>query len=134
MGRNKVRYSEIVPKKRDWPIVQLSKDRRAFMDEVANDAYQKFLIEKSGALREEIETTIHREKLRMKNNPWKVDPQNERSYWNGIQARLLDIDIDKKEEADEEEKKILKDIMLRYSEEISGNFRKSYYRFCSKVW
>ncbi|MEP1095139.1 MAG: 1-acyl-sn-glycerol-3-phosphate acyltransferase [Cyclobacteriaceae bacterium] len=129
MGRNKVRYSEIVPKKKDWPIVQLSRDRKAFMDEVAKDAYDKFLIEKNGALREEIEMTIHREKLRMKANPWKVDPADERSYWNAIQARLLDIDIDNKEEVTTEEKKILMDIMLRYAEEISGNFRKSYYRF-----
>lgn len=132
MGRNKVRYSEIVPRKRDWPIVQLSKDRKAFMDEVAKDAYQKFLAEKNKALREEIEMTIHREKMRMKANPWKVDPSDERAYWSGIQARLLDIDIDNKEEADVEEKKILMDIMLRYSEEIAGNFRKSYYRFAQR--
>ncbi|MEP5611642.1 MAG: 1-acyl-sn-glycerol-3-phosphate acyltransferase [Cyclobacteriaceae bacterium] len=129
MGRTKVRYSEIVPKKKDWPIVQLSRDRKAFMDEVAKDAYDKFLIEKNGALREEIEMTIHREKLRMKANPWKVDPPDEHAYWSGIQARLLDIDIDNKEEVEREEKKILMDIMLRYAGEISGNFKKSYYRF-----
>jgi len=129
MGRTKVRYSEIVPKKKDWPIVQLSRDRKAFMDEVAKDAYDKFLILKNGTLREEIEMTIHREKLRMKANPWKVDPADERVYWSGIQARLLDIDMDNKEGVEVEEKKILMDIMLRYAGEISGNFRKSYYRF-----
>lgn len=132
MGRNKVRYSEIVPKKRDWPIVQLSKNRKAFIDEVAKEAYDKFLVEKKGMLREEIEMTIHREKLRMKANPWKVDPADERTYWSGIQSRLLDIDIEDKKEAAEQEKKILMDIMLRYAEEISGNFRKSYYRFAQR--
>ncbi len=132
MGRKKVRYSEIVPKKRDWPIVQLSKNRKAFIDEVAKEAYDKFLKEKNGTIREEIEMTIHREKLRMKANPWKVDPQDERAYWSGIQSRLLDIDIEDKKEAVEQEKQILMDIMLRYSEEIAGNFRKSYYRFAQR--
>ncbi len=132
MGKKKVRYSEIVPKNKDWPIVQLSKNRKAFIDEVAKEAYTKFLAEKNGTIREEIEMTIHREKLRMKANPWKVDPPNERDYWSGIQSRLLDIDIENKKEAAEQEKQILMDIMLRYSEEIAGNFRKSYYRFAQK--
>lgn len=132
MSRNKVRYSEIIPKKRDWPIVQLSKNRKEFIEEVAADAYHKIVSAKNGALREEIEMTIHREKLRMKANPWKVDPRDERSYWSGIQSRLLEIDYDDKEKAIEAEEKILLDIMLRYSEEIAGNFKKSYYRFAQK--
>jgi glycerol-3-phosphate O-acyltransferase len=102
------------------------------MDEVAKDAFDKFLIEKNGMLREEIEMTIHREKLRMKANPWKVDPRDERGYWKRIQSRLLDIDIGDKQKAVEEEKEILMDIMRRYAEEISGNFRKSYYRFAQR--
>lgn len=132
MGRNKVRYSEIIPKKRDWPIVQLSKNRKEFIDEVAADAYGKIISEKNGALREEIEMTIHREKLRMKANPWKVDPRDERSYWKNIQAQLLEIDIDDKEKARVAEEKILLDIMQRYAGEIAGNFKKSYYRFAQK--
>ncbi|MEQ9405722.1 MAG: 1-acyl-sn-glycerol-3-phosphate acyltransferase [Cyclobacteriaceae bacterium] len=132
MGRNKVRYTEIVPNKRDWPIVRLSKNRKAFIEDVAEEAYDKILVGKNGALREEIEMTIHREKLRMKANPWKVDPPDERTYWKGIQSRLLDIDIEDKAKAEEEERKILKDIMLRYSDEIAGNFKKSYYRFAQR--
>ncbi len=129
MGKKKVRYSEIIPNKKDWPIVQLSQDRKAFMDEVASDAYEKFTKEKNGTIREEIEMTIHREKLRMKANPWKVDPPDERAYWKQIQSRLLEVDIDDREKARQEELKILKEIMRRYAEEISGNFKRSYYRF-----
>ena len=133
MGRNKARYSEIIPNKSDWPIVQLAKNRKAFIEEVASDAFEKFVSSKNGSLREEIEMTIHREKLRMKDNPWKVDPQDERSYWKGIQSRLLEIDTENNEKTKEEEREILKAIMLRYSGEIAGNFKKTYYHFAQKI-
>lgn len=129
MGRKKVRYSEIIPNKSEWPIVKLARDRKEFIEEVTTETYNHLVKRKNGSLREEIETTIHREKLRMKANPWKVDPPNERVYWKGIQSRLLDINPDEKEEARKKEEEILKEIIQRYSTEISGNFKKSAYRF-----
>ncbi|MEQ9467509.1 MAG: 1-acyl-sn-glycerol-3-phosphate acyltransferase [Ekhidna sp.] len=129
MGRTKVRYSEIIPNKSEWPIVKLARERKEFIEEVTSETYNHLVRGKSGSLREEIETTIHREKLRMKANPWKVDPPNERVYWKGIQARLLEINPDDKEEARKKEEEILKEIIQRYSTEISGNFKKSAYRF-----
>lgn len=132
MRRKKVRYSEIIPNKKDWPIVQLSKNRKELIEEVASVAFDRILEEKNGTLREEIEMTIHREKLRIKANPWKVDPPDEKAYWRGIQSRMLEVDSMTKERAEEEERKILKDIALRYSEEIAGNFKKSYYRFARR--
>lgn len=129
MQRNKVRYSEIIPNKREWPIVKLSLNRKEFIDDVSNEAYDNFISEKKGAIREEIEMTIHREKMRMKANPWRVDPPDEHAYWKSIQSRLLDINSEDKEKIKESELKILKDITLRYSDEIAGNFKKSYYRF-----
>ncbi|MFK7952076.1 MAG: 1-acyl-sn-glycerol-3-phosphate acyltransferase [Ekhidna sp.] len=128
MRRNKIRYSEIVPNKREWPIVKLSRNRKEFVDDVSNESFHNFISEKSGSIREEIEMTIHREKLRMKANPWRVDPPDEHAYWKGVQSRLLDADGDK-ENVKEREENILKDITLRYSDEIAGNFKKSYYRF-----
>lgn len=132
MRRNKIRYSEIVPNRREWPIVKLSKNRKKFVDEVSEEAFDNFFSSKKGAIREEIEMTIHREKLRMKSNPWRVDPSDERTYWKNIQNRLLDINGDDKEKVRQSELDILKDITLRYSDEIAGNFKKSYYRFAQK--
>jgi glycerol-3-phosphate O-acyltransferase len=129
MSRKKVRYSEIIPNKSDWPIVRLSKNRKAFIEEVSDESYNNFISSKKGSVREEIEMTIHREKLRMKANPWRVDPPDEHAYWKNIQARLLDINGDDKEKIKERELEILRDITLRYSDEIAGNFKKSYYRF-----
>ncbi|MEO9870056.1 1-acyl-sn-glycerol-3-phosphate acyltransferase [Ekhidna sp.] len=129
MSRKKIRYTEIIPNKSQWPIVQLARDRKEFIEEVTSETYETLLKDKNGSLREEIETTIHREKMRMKANPWRVDPPDEKVYWKGIQSRLLDVNPDEKESAAQKEKEILQEIIRRYSEEISGNFKKSAYRF-----
>lgn len=132
MGRKKVRYSEIVPNKNEWPIVKLSRDRKEFIDEVTDETYNHLIKNKGGSLREEIETTIHREKLRMKANPWRVDPPDERVYWKNMQARLLDINPDEEEKAIELEKELLSEIINRYTQEIAGSFKRSAYQFAQK--
>lgn len=129
MRRKKVRYSEIIPNKSEWPIVKLSKYRREFIDEVTRETYDHLVNAKNGSLREEIEMTIHREKLRMKANPWRVDPPDEKVYWKNIQARLLDINPDEKDKAVALEKELLLEIINRYTQEIAGNFKRSAYRF-----
>ncbi|MEQ6167419.1 MULTISPECIES: 1-acyl-sn-glycerol-3-phosphate acyltransferase [unclassified Ekhidna] len=132
MGRKKVRHSEIVPNKNEWPIVKLSRDRKEFIDEVTAETYNHLIEGKGGSLREEIEMTIHREKLRMKANPWRVDPPDERVYWKNMQARLLDINPDEKEKAIALEKELLSEIINRYTQEIAGSFKRSAYQFAQK--
>ncbi|MEP0987662.1 1-acyl-sn-glycerol-3-phosphate acyltransferase [Ekhidna sp.] len=129
MRRKKVRYSEIIPNKSEWPIVKLSKERKEFIDEVTAETHEQLVGTKNGSLREEIEMTIHREKLRMKANPWRVDPPDEKVYWKNIQARLLDINPDEKDKAKELEKELLSEIIKRYTQEIAGNFKNSAYQF-----
>ncbi|WP_421764619.1 1-acyl-sn-glycerol-3-phosphate acyltransferase [Ekhidna sp.] len=129
MRRKKVRYSEIIPNKSEWPIIKLSRERKEFIDEVTAETYDQLVGTKNGSLREEIEMTIHREKLRMKANPWRVDPPDEKVYWKNIQARLLDINPDEKDKAKELEKELLSEIIKRYTQEIAGNFKNSAYQF-----
>lgn len=128
MRKNKVKYSEIISKTKEWPIYQLSQNRDEFIGEVVNESFENFLeVRKGKSLREELETTVYREKLRMKTNPWRVDPKDEREFWTGIQNKLLNSEG--ADDSEEQEKKILRDIIHRYSSEIAGNFRKSYYKF-----
>lgn len=71
--------------------------------------------------------TVYREKLRIRANPWKVDPKDEKAFWNGIQHRLVETQQAKNQQALEDE--ILKEIIDRYANEISGNFKSNSYRF-----
>jgi len=132
MSRKKIHYSEIIPNINDWPIVRLSRDRRGFIDDVAGQVFQSMVADKQGSLREEIEMTIHREKLRTKSNPWKVDPADDRVFWKALQQRLVEVSPEDKAAAREQEQEILKEIIDRYANEIAGSFKKSSYRFAQK--
>ncbi|MBV6644325.1 MAG: 1-acyl-sn-glycerol-3-phosphate acyltransferase [Cyclobacteriaceae bacterium] len=128
MKKNKVRYSEIIPRTKQWPIVQLSKNRKRFIREVTQESFDNIKkIARGKSLREELEMTVYREKLRMKANPWKVDPKDERDFWRHIQHRL--VESQGKPDSVRKEEEILKEIVQRYAEEIAGNFKNTYYRF-----
>ena len=128
MGNNKVRYSEIIPKTKEWPIYQLSKHRSEFIKEVTSKTLEELMGRRRGkSLREELETTVYREKLRMKSNPWRVDPKDEKDFWAKIQHEL--VASEGLSNSGEVEEEILEKIVERYSQEIAGNFRKSYYKF-----
>lgn len=134
MSKEKVRYSEIIPKTKQWPIVQLSRDRKKFIEEVSAESFESLKgITKGRSLREEVEMTIYREKARIRANPWRVDPRDEKPFWNKMQQRLLDSGAMEAAEARKEEEKILMEIIRRYAEEISGNFKQNSYRFARTV-
>ena len=128
MRKNKIRYSEIIPKTRQWPIVNLSRNRKQFVQEVIAETFQNIKdLKKDKSLREELEMTVYREKLRIRANPWKVDPKDDKEYWKKMQTRL--VDIQQAENPAEEEDTILKEIIERYANEIAGNFKSNSYRF-----
>jgi len=125
-------YEPIIRKAKEWPVYLLSKHREEFIQEVAEIAFQQVLHLRSGkaALREEIETTMFREKLRIKRNPWKVDPEDEKDFWDEVKNKLVDS---ASKQSDEQEKKILREIINRYSHEISGNFKPSRHRMARSI-
>ena len=73
--------------------------------------------------------TVYREKLRMKANPWRVDPKDEKPFWKSIQDRLVDSATLPAAEAKSIEEGLLYEIIHRYADEIAGNFKKNSYRF-----
>lgn len=115
-----------------WPIVLLSQNREEFVREVAKESVAriKLITPNRAALIEEIETTLFREKQRIKRNPWRADPEDEADFLASVKARLLGISNNEKEEKiDETLDSILEEIVFRYADEIAGNFKKSRYRF-----
>jgi len=134
----KKRYDQVLPGgMNEWPVVTLSQNRAAFVEEVAKEsmARVKAIAKNRENLIEEIETTLFREKLRIKRNPWAVDPEDEHEFLSSIKSRLLEISQDtlSDEEIDETLDEILEEIILRYSDEIAGNFKKSRYRMARSI-
>ena len=125
------KYKPILQKTKEWPVVQLSKNRKAFIEQVVEKSIEKIktLRVSKTELIEELETTLYREQLLIKNNRWKVDPKDEDKFWDNIKSRLVNISNDGKDD----ENKILQDITHRYVNKIAGNFKASKYRLTREL-
>ncbi len=131
----KRKYDPILPKKAEWPVVKLSRERKDFIVKVSEEAEERILGvtgDDPDILKEELELTLYREKLRIKQNPWAVDPDDEQDFWGDVKASLLQLSTGpslSKKKKFEEYNKVLHRITTRYAEEIASNFKASYYKF-----
>ncbi len=128
------KYKPILPATRDCPVGRLSKNRKQFIEQVTKEAMQAILDQLEGKeqLRDVLETTVYREKLRIKENPWKVDPPDELRFWNKIRKELLELSTHDANSR-ETEKELLRQIVSRYANEIAGNFKKSRYKMAREI-
>lgn len=85
-------YNHVFPDIEDWPIYKLSEDRRNFIQEIDEFTLERFMRKPSGQLTDIIAKTIYQERIRMKEEPWKVDPPNERQFWRRIRQKLVGQD------------------------------------------
>ncbi len=129
------KYEHILSDGEVWPVVRMARNRKEFMDSVIEDSYQRLkkIRPSLSALIDELELTRYREKLRYKTNPWKVDPEDEIPFWNGVKTRLVEIENSDKSDKQEIADKILHDIVSRYVYEITGNFKPSHYQLARRI-
>ncbi|MBN3520569.1 1-acyl-sn-glycerol-3-phosphate acyltransferase [Algoriphagus lutimaris] len=135
----KHKYDPIIPSKNEWPVVKLARERKEFVKKVSDLAEDRILDladQNPDILKEELETTLYREKLRIKQNSWVVDPDDEGSFWGEVKASLLQINTStdlSKEKRLQGYKSILNRITSRYAEEIASNFKHTHYKFTRSV-
>lgn len=130
LQRVKKKYDPILPGTEDWPVVRLSRNRKQFVQDVIGDSENKIrsITINRNALIDELEFTLFNEMLRVKKNPWKVDPEDEYEFWSKIKSSLVNLSKDPQSSQQRTEEKVLRDIISRYTEEITGNFKPSHYR------
>lgn len=116
-------YPHVIPDIEDWPIYKLHDDRRRFVQEIDEFTLRRLLHQPSAQVSDLIAKTIFMERIRIKEEPWKVDPPNERQFWRRISKKLVSTSLDRGEmEAAKSNEEILRLIIHRYSEEIVGTF------------
>lgn len=126
-------YPRVIERIEDWPIYRLSKDRAEFIREIDEHTFQRLTSKHKKDLSDLLVKTIYQERIRIKEDPWKVDPPNDRSFWNRISKRLIKKSLDRDNaEAREVNAQILQKIIHRYSEEIVGTFQISTFRFAQR--
>lgn len=133
-NKNK-RYKPILEGIPDWPVYQLSKNRKEFVEEVAQRSFEhaRQLRPTTKQLLDELEATVYREQQRMKRNRWRVDPQDEPRFWARVKEELVSLTNKTSEEAQAKADELLYRIILRYADEIAGNFKPSSYRFTREL-
>ncbi|UXP32518.1 1-acyl-sn-glycerol-3-phosphate acyltransferase [Reichenbachiella agarivorans] len=126
--RTKTKYKPILKNANTWPVMQMAKKRKEFVQLVVEESYDNLLNLKRGkSLKEELEMTIFREKQRVKTNPWKVDPVDDYSFWEKMSEDLAQVENLKEADKDIALKNIMVKIVERYSNEIAGHFNPSHY-------
>lgn len=127
-------YEPIIPKIRNWPIAKLYQNRQQFEDEVIERTLAKLFANSSAdKLEAEIARAYYSETQRIKRQPWKADRPDEADFWNSIKQDTNDFEPS----ASNAEKKqkyqdVIKIIVRRYTEEISGNFKPEAYNFAKR--
>lgn len=127
-------YPHVIPDIDQWPIYKLLDDRKNFIEEINNFTFERMLKLHPEDLEEVIAKTVYLERIRMKEEPWKVDPPQDRAFWKKISKRLFgkpDEQITEEEKKAKEED-LLRRVVNRYSEEIVGTFRVPTFLFARK--
>jgi glycerol-3-phosphate O-acyltransferase len=128
-------YEPVIPEIRNWPIARLSQDRRNYLAAVMADAQQALRAkhpdnDQMAAL---IERTMFQERIRMTEDPWKVDPTDERKFWSRVKKDLVRLEQEKEQKGlGEPYIHLLDGIIDRFTHEIAGNFRPSSYHFAKR--
>ncbi|MEO1626283.1 MAG: 1-acyl-sn-glycerol-3-phosphate acyltransferase [Bacteroidota bacterium] len=123
----------VIERIEDWPIYRLSEDREAFVQQIDEFTVDRLMQLSNEQLQDIIVKTIYLERIRIKEEPWKVDPPNERQFWGRIRKHMVRRSLDKNdEESRMQTEEILRRIVNRYSEEIVGTFKIPTFRFARR--
>lgn len=128
-------YKPILEGIPDWPVYQLSKNRKEFLEEVTQKAIEEIRLLRPSRkqLIDELETTVFREQNRIKRNRWRVDPKDDARFWSRIKNELIELSNKPTDEAGKKEEELLYEIVHRYAKEIAGTFKPRSYKFAREV-
>ncbi|MFN8340081.1 MAG: 1-acyl-sn-glycerol-3-phosphate acyltransferase [Cyclobacteriaceae bacterium] len=132
-NKNK-KYEPILDSIPDWPVYQLSRNRKEFLEQVIAKSIERIKSQRTSrkAIIDELEATVYREQNRMKRNRWRVDPPDESQFWTQIKHELVALSAHPDNNSTKEDE-LLHRIVDRYAHEIAGNFKPSSYRFARSI-
>lgn len=133
--KNKTVFPEVFPSIEDWPIYKLHQHRAEFVDEIVEFCLERYKNTRTPQqISDAIARTIYMEQIRMKDDPWRVDPSNGRLFWKKIKKELVQKGLNEQESnrMKETNEALLERIIRMYAEEIVGNFKKGTFLFARK--
>ena len=133
MAENSKVYPHVIERIEDWPIYKLHEDRERFVQEMDDFTVERLLKQHKDKIGDAIAKTAYLERIRIKEEPWKVDPPNESLFWKRVRKKLIfKSGEDNEQEAKQANTNLLRKIVHRYSEEIVGTFKKPTFLFARR--
>jgi glycerol-3-phosphate O-acyltransferase len=132
-NENSIVYPHVIPEITNWPIFKLLAGRKTLVEDICACTFQRLVTIYGDELPDIIAKTIYLERIRVKEEPWKVDPPNERLFWRKINRKLMgQSPHTNKDEIRANAEEILRSIIRRYAGEIAGTFKKSTFLFARR--
>ena len=127
------KYPPVFEDVQDWPIYKVSELRDSFILHLNKMVFDRLTTIHKGKLYDLLAKTIFDERVRVKEEPWKVDPPNEAVMWSKLQKKLVQArDNGNQEEQLTSYHSILNEIIERYSEEIVSTFKLKTFHFARR--
>ena len=79
---------QLFPDIKDWPIHKFHKDRDKFVSEICEQTFQAIRNAYGEDLFSLLAKTSYSELIRVKNYPWKVDPNDDKQFWSRLQKEI----------------------------------------------
>jgi len=119
---------------KQWGIVKLYNSKQTFAKTVAWKTIDEMFQQNSNRqIKELVEKAYYNEKIRMKTDPYNIDPKDEKGFWSAIKKKLAGLDVNNLNEQTDELKTITESVITRYANEIVGNFKYGTYKFAQKA-
>jgi glycerol-3-phosphate O-acyltransferase len=130
-------YEPVIPNIHDWPITQLFREKQTFVHEVIDEAMMglnKFAERQGQSVEDLIARTMYLERIRIQEDPWRVDPKDEGKFWQGIKKQLVKVEhkLDDDAQASAHHQEMMRAIVKRYAFEIASDFRPNSYHFAKR--
>ena len=128
-------YDPILPDPETWPIVQLSHNREAFIDELVKlsiENIKESLGNNPANIKDELARTLYTEKIRLSQTPWKADGPDEKEFWSNVKKDMVRINAGHENPNALGHEDLIHRIVKRYAEEIAGIFDVKAYNFAKR--
>lgn len=123
------KYPPIEPDIRQWPVYLLSQDRDHFIRQMRTFVFNQLTANQTKSVKALVDRALYMERARIKDKPWKVDPQDERMFWSKVRKRMASIGEDDNHETEYD---VLQEVVHRYAREIVGTFQINTFLFARR--
>lgn len=129
-------YKPVIEKIKDWPISKIALQKETILQQTIDETLTQIKKDypTENHVQDEIKKTLYLERIRIKTEPWEVDPEDEKDFWSSIKKESLKIANETEQHTIEQTNtETLQKIITRYANEIWGNFNPKLYWLARQI-